>query len=235
MLQDHGTLGNPSAASGPSLLPGGNPTKERAPLPRSMSNFFRVRRNIRNYGRGIFKPPQMYRLPPIQTLCPDGGPPVPPRHVADRLLAQYRAGMHPFAPLLHWPTFYSEVDSLYKAGTFQGMRRIWVATLFGVLALGTLFNDAQYSNEPPTSSYLEAAVKNINSMSDGVSIDHARAILLISILFNEQNLRSAAWIWLGSAVRTAQECALHHDLQQGPPMQVEMRRRVWWSIYNWDR
>jgi len=235
MMNDNGAPHNSSVSSNLLVLPDSNPAKERAPAPRAMKNFFKVRRNIRNYGRGIFKPPQLYRMPPVQIMCQDDGPDIPPKHLADRLLAQYKMGLHPFAPLLHWPTFQGEVDNLYRTGSFKGGRKIWVAVFFAVLACGTLFNETIHKDEPAGFTYLEAGVQHINSMSDGVTIDHARATLLMSVYFSDRSLRSAAWIWLGAAVRTAQECGLHQDPGQGPPMQVEMRRRVWWSIYNWDR
>jgi len=236
MLQENGA--NSTSSGGP---PGLNipdppaPNKERAQAPRAINNFFKVRRNIRNYGRGIFKPPQAYRIPAQGWICTDAGPPLPPRHVTERLLSQYKHVLHSFQPMLHWPTFERECDTLYRTGSFQGMRKITIAVFFAVLACGTVVLEPQSGIEADGRFFIETAIHSVNTMSDEVTIDHARATLLISVFFMESNLKSAAWIWHGAAVKTAQETGLHDDHALFSPMQAELRKRTWWSLYNWDR
>lgn len=227
--------GSRAVAVPPLVLPENGPTRERVQPAQPMKNFDGVRKNIRSYCRGIFKPPQAYRLPSKGVLCTDDSFAPPPRHIADHLLAQFRAVLHPFCPVFHWATFQKECDDLYRAGTFQGVRSIWRAVFCAVLACGTLVLDDRSGSEADGKAFIENAVRSVNSMSDEVTIDHARATLLISMYFMEQNLKSAGWIWLSAAVRTAQESALHCERGHGTLMEVEMQKRVWWSICNYDR
>ncbi|PSK34982.1 Activator of stress proteins 1 [Elsinoe australis] len=226
VIQDSGP---PSAASSgtPTLaLPEGSQVRDRAHFPRATGNFFKVRRNIRNYGRGVFKPPHAYRTPGIQHLCPDNGHPLPARHVTEHLLNQYKAVLHPFQPVLHWPTFQNEVDEVYRAGSFRGIRKAWIGVFFAVLACATLVVDER-NHDCDALGFIEYATSQVNTLSDEITVDHARTALMTSLYFMETNRRSAAWVWLGAALRTAQESGLHLEQPNISPMQAELRKRTW--------
>ncbi|KAK4545195.1 hypothetical protein LTR36_003374 [Oleoguttula mirabilis] len=212
-------------------------SKERRPGPPVIESFDEARQNIRNYARGVFKPPPPYRQLGPQPLFPHLAHALPPKQVADRLLSHYHGSVHVYAPLLHWPTFLQEYDAVYRAGTFQHSRQIWVALFFAVLACGTLMDPQPNGSaqEGEGAGYLDMCLRSINTWSDALVMDHARAALLMSIYFMEVNLRSAGWIWLGAAARISQDIGLHTDRGPYPPVEAEMRKRVWWSVYNWDR
>ena len=221
----------------PSLHLPESTTKERRLGPPMIDGFDEVRKNIRNYGRGIFKPPPQYRYSSPQPYYPHVTHALPPKLVADRLISHYHASVHVYTPLIHWPTFMQEYEDLYRAGTFEHSRLIWVTLFYAVLACGTLM-DPQPRNrmeETEGAQYLDKAIKSINAWSDEFTVDHVRSSLLISIYYLEVNLRSPAWVWLGAAVRIAQDIGLHTDRGSYPPLEAEMRRRVWWSVYSWDR
>ena len=212
-------------------------SKEHRAGPPVLEGFDDVRANIRNYGRGIFKPPPPYRIYAPQPTYPHVTHSLPPKHVADRLLSHYHGSVHVYSPQLHWPSFIQEYENLYRAGTFEHCSHIWVAVFYAVLACGTLM-DPQPSGavqEADGAKYIEESLRSINTWSDELTLDSTRAALLLSIYFIEINLRSAGWMWLGAAVRTALDIGLHMDRGQYPPLEAEMRRRVWWSVYNWDR
>lgn len=237
MVQEGPGQSVPAASDVPALLLPENTAKERRPSPPIIEGFDEVRRNLRVYGKGVFKAPPPYRQFGPQPTYPHPNHALPPKHVADRLIAHYRGSVHLYAPHLHMPTFMQEYEDLYRTGSFQQSRHIWVALFYAVLACGTL-GDPQSSNpneESIGAQYLNHCITSMNTWCDELTVDHVRASLLISIYFVEINLRSPAWVWLGSAVRISQDIGLHTD--QGPysPLDTEMRRRVWWSVYNWDR
>jgi len=142
-----------------------------------------------------------------------------------------------YAPLLHWPTFIQEYENVYRVGTFQHSRHIWVALFFAVLACGTLMDPQPNGSaqEGEGAAFLDMSISSLNTWSDELTLDYARSSLLISIYFMETNLRSAGWVWLGAAVHVSQDIGLHTDRGPYAPLEAEMRRRVWWSVYNWDR
>ncbi|EKG12483.1 hypothetical protein MPH_10353 [Macrophomina phaseolina MS6] len=220
-------------------LPDIVPSSGRKHGPPPMANFDHVRKNIRIYSRGIFKAPPPYRHNVPQVAYPSNSLALPPRHTADQLLAQYCGSTHVCMPLVHWPTFMAEVDKVYAAGSFQGAPQIWVSVFFAVLACGSLQRTDTSPGSPSAEiegkTFMEIAARSINTWVDDLTIDHARTTLLVSIFLTEMNLKSAGWVWLGSAVRTAQDLGLHHETGPWPVVEGELRRRTWWSIYSWDR
>ena len=232
-----------STPSVPTLnLPEINPNRpsEQKSEPPALKHFDHVRRNIRNYGRGLFKVPPLYRQPAMEpSLDPRNLPALPPKHVADRLLSQYHESIHLYVPLLHWPTFVQEYENVYRNGSLQGQRKIWVSMFFVTLACGTLHtvdrSELQIDPEKEGFIFKETCIRYLNTWTDNLTIDHARTCLLLSLFSVELNYTASGWVWLGSAIRMAQDVGLHHESGPWPVVEAEMRRRVWWSIYAWDR
>ncbi|KAL1302791.1 hypothetical protein AAFC00_003135 [Neodothiora populina] len=241
MLQEQGGPANvPQAAPAASIgVPEVAPTRERSHRNPVMSNFDDVRANLRTFSKGIFQPPQPYGRPVIQLLCTDSSTPLPPKALADRLVHQYRTVLHHLAPMLHWPTFHQEYERLYQRGTFQGLRQIWKALFFAVMACGSLITDphgASPSNaDQDIMKYCVIAKNCTKTVDDDPSVDHVRTCLLLSVCFMDLNRKSASWFWLSCAVRFAQFLGLHREQGQYLELEAEMQKRVWWSTYNWDK
>jgi len=139
-------------------------------------------------------------------------------------------------PLLHWPTFQEEYEEAYRIGSLQRIPPVWSSLFFGVLAVGVVFSTEPVVQRPHKGKeYMEMSRMLTDLWNDEFTIDHARGALLISIFLTEMNLKSAAWTWLGAAIRIAQDIGLHTETGPWPTIEGEMRRRVWWAIYVWDR
>lgn len=210
------------------------PRKRQEPL--AVPDIQGVRTNLRQQGRGVIMPPHPYRMPANQPRTLIHLPNLPPKHVADLLLRQYHSSVHQITPVLHWPSFSHEYETLYRNGALQAVPPAWGSLLFSVFACGVL-HPAESSDMHLDQGkvYLEASRMLINPWTDDFTLDHARAALLTSIFLTEMNMKSAAWVWLGSALRIAQDLGLHFEIGTWCAIEGEMRRRVWWSIYIWDR
>jgi hypothetical protein len=213
---------------------GSHPKKrQRPPLPHEIS---RVRTNLRNYGRGIFKPPAPYRQTGTQPDFNPRRPELPPKHIADHILQSYYATVHAVIPILHWPTFEREYEDVYKGGSLERIPPVWTSLLFAVLAVGVLHsNESSFIRPQKGKEYIEKSLSLIDLWNDEFVVDHARAAILTSIFLFEMNIKSAAWTWLASSVRISQDMGLHLETGPWPTIEGEMRRRVWWGIYAWDR
>jgi Fungal specific transcription factor domain len=207
--------------------------------PPVINNFEHVRTAMKTYSRGVFKLPPPYRdsmpTPKISTTELT----LPHRHITNALLAQYHSHMHRHFPMIHWPTFNQQVDQAYAAGTLQGSTQIWVAIFFGILACATCqtIDITREGCNPDVDGmkYLIIAARLLNTWTDNLTIDHSRAMFFISTYLIEQNVRSAGWIYLGSAVRSAQDIGLSNENGPWSPLELEARRRVAWSIFSLDR
>lgn len=205
-----------------------SPTQRR---PAPMLQFSRVRSDLRSHGRGVVKAPPSYCQSQSQASVKPPLPELPPRNVADRLLKQYYATVHLNLPILHWPSFVQQIDDVYhRGGSLNSASSTWVALLFAVFACGTLYPMVQNGQH-----YLEISRGLSDPWADDYTLDHARSALLVSVYLTETNKKSAAWTWLGLCIRISQDIGLHCELGPWSGTEGETRRRVWWSIYVWDR
>ncbi|KUM58497.1 hypothetical protein ACN42_g8656 [Penicillium freii] len=205
--------------------------RSKAPIPQDFSD---VRSNLRHYGRGILKVPTPYRQQGAESLVTGNAPELPPKELADHLLAQYFGCMHSVLPVLHWPTFITEYEKVYRSGSLLGASTEWAAVLFGVFACGAIHTN-EANREEEGKKYVRTSCGIIDVWHDNFNLDRARAALLASIFLYEVNSKSASWVWIASAVRVAQEIGLHIDSGPWPAVEGEMRKRVWWGLYAWDR
>lgn len=213
---------------------GAHPKRRQAPP--QMPDLTRARSNLRIYSRGIFTPPPPYRQIKAQDHFNPPRPPLPERHVTDHILKSYYSSIHTIIPLMHWPTFAAEVEEAYKMGSLDRIPAVWCSFFFGVLAIGVLFSTEPFVGRPHKGKeWMEQSRMLTDLWNDDFTIDHAKCALLISIFLLEMNLKSAAWTWLGAATRIAQDLGLHIETGPWPTVEGEMRRRVWWAIYAWDR
>ncbi|GAB0136048.1 hypothetical protein EsDP_00004365 [Epichloe bromicola] len=215
------------------------PTIGSEPQPRKRippnHDLARARADVRNFSKGIWKPPAQHRIPAAAAFdFPT--PELPPEAVTERLLHCFCNSAHTMFPIVHMPTFQSIVDDMYRSHP----RRVSPASyslFFAVLAAGSLF-----SPDTPTTTtfyrpaeFLESARKVMDPWNNHYSLDNARALVLITICLNEMNLKSAAWNWLGNAVRVGQDLGLYSESGSWSVIEGEMRRRTWWAIYILDR
>lgn len=205
----------------------------RRPKPPIAQDLSEVRSNLREYGRGIWKVPAPYRQQGPRPRMADS-PQLPPKNAADHLLAQYFSCIHSVFPVIHWPSFMAEYEEVYRSGSLVGVPREWGAVLFGVFACGSI-HTLEPDREESGKEYVKISCGIIDVWQDHFTLDQARAALLASIFLYEINSKSASWVWIGSAVRVAQEIGLHIDSGPWSAVEGEMRRRVWWGLYAWDR
>lgn len=205
--------------------------RSKAPIPQDFSD---VRSNLRHYGRGILKVPTPYRQQGAESLVTGNAPELPPKDLADHLLAQYFSCIHSVLPVLHWPIFVTEYEKVYRSGSLLGVSTEWAAVLFGVFACGAIHTN-EPNREEESKKYVRTSCGIIDVWQDNFNLDRARAALLASIFLYEVNSKSASWVWIASAVRVAQEIGLHIDSGPWPAVEGEMRKRVWWGLYAWDR
>ena len=203
----------------------------RSPMGR---DYVRVRSNMRNYGRGIMKIYNSHREKGSKDRHLHELPGLPPKSKAERLLQNYYEHLHNFLPIIHWPIFYDQFLQTYQRGDLQGHPNAWIALFFNLLACGSLFS-LEKTHLTDAEEYFKIATRMVDLGQDDFSLDHVRSALLSSIVLFELNLKSASSIWLGSATRIAQDIALHTRSSNGSPLDEEMKRRVWYCIYVWDR
>jgi hypothetical protein len=209
------------------------PRRIAAPVIR---NFEHVRENIRGHSLGIFSTSHLQSVSPTDIRSASFE--VPQRADFAHLSRSYYDSVHEWYPTLHWPTFQHEVDEIYAARSFDGAPREWIGLFFAVLACGSLQDNSGSHGRTHSldgTVCFELATQALTPCPQMLTIEYAQATFLLSIFAGEQNWRSIGSMWLGSAVRAAQEMSLHCDTNAGSKIDVEVRRRLWWALYTRDR
>ncbi|KAJ5161969.1 hypothetical protein N7492_007361 [Penicillium capsulatum] len=209
-----------------------NPSvRARAPIDQ---DFSQARANFGRYGGGIVKVPLSYRPKGTESVVTGDAPSLPPKEIADELTRQYLGCVHSVLPVLHWSSFMAEYEKVYQAGSLLGVSSEWAAVLFAVFACGAV-HTLNPNREERGKEYVRISCGIIDVWQDNFNLDRVRAALLASVFLYEVNSKSASWVWIGSAVRVAQEIGLHIAAPQPSSVDTEMRKRLWWCLYLWDR
>lgn len=207
-------------------------SKRRQP---SMPELGRARTNLRSAAKGVWKPPTSNRF--LMPTAPEiAVPELPPKSMTDQLLHSYYNSVHTMFPIIHLPTFRAMVDDLYRANRAHAPSG-WLSVFFAVLAAGSLFGQdvATSTSSNRSADLLDSARKMMDPWNNTYTLDDARSLTLITICLSEMNLKSAAWSWLGTAIRVAQDLCLYSDSDAFLVIEGEMRCRTWWAIYVLDR
>ncbi|KAL2140811.1 hypothetical protein VTI28DRAFT_3209 [Corynascus sepedonium] len=219
----------------PLQLPDIGQQPKRKKRPAGIHDLARARSNLRNFSRGVWKSPAPYR----QVAAPevrDFQQLLPPRQTAEALLRAYYTSTHSMTPILHWNTFTQTVDGLYRPGNPLRVSQAFMSVFFAVMAVGRLYTTEDDQNRAyPATQLLETTQTLIDPWSNEYDLDNARALVLVTMALNELNLKSAAWSWLGRAVRVAQDLGLYTEPGTSSFLEAEMRRRTWWTVYILDR
>ncbi|OJD13760.1 hypothetical protein AJ78_05810 [Emergomyces pasteurianus Ep9510] len=188
---------------------------------------------MRTFGQGLISFPPALSFTHPQALLMGDVPPFPSASVVDALLRNYFSHIHLVFPIVHWPTLLNDYDRVSRTGSLRGVPKEWAVLFFAILACGSL-HALDQDLVVKGKEFLQTSVSLTDVWQDAFSIDQVRTAMLISIFLYETNLKSASWVWLGSAVRIAQDLGLHIESSHSPT-EAELRKRVWWALYAWER
>ena len=209
------------------FLPQGRPVKRQKTSQSQRQS--KIEANVSKFGTGIFKTPYPRAVPSLQDTFPGASPNLPPKEAADILLSHYHSTIHPTLPVVYWRSFTEQYESVYSDGHLRKASSVWCSLLFAILACGSLHRSWSDGRQ-----YLDISKSFIDPWSDNLTLDHARTALLHSLFLVESNNQSAGWVWMGFAIRISFELGLNCEAGSWTPLEEEMRRRAWWSIYAAD-
>ncbi|SPO02556.1 uncharacterized protein DNG_05229 [Cephalotrichum gorgonifer] len=166
----------------------------------------------------------------------------PPAHIL-RLWEIYQDNVEPAIKMIHVPT----IDAIFQnlasgTGTLKPQDEALVFTIY-YAAIVSLENDeteAEFGSPktPLLARYrfaLEQGMAKTNMLTD-LDFTVLTALVLFLTVVRRHDDSRFCWTTTGLAIRIAQGLGLHRDGTSFklPPYEVEMRRRVWWSICSLD-
>jgi len=174
---------------------------------------------------------------------------LPRRPVADGLLHSFFTFAHDFLPIFHKPAFQRRYESLWVSSAPSrpnGIHEkfedgVFLATLNVCFALGSLFSEliADEDRESTGDEYYQRSRALTNfDICDASSLSTVRLQLVTGLYLQTTPHASRCWNVVGMAIRLAQDLGLHRDPSghaQSDSVEVEMKRRVWYSCAVMDR
>lgn len=170
-----------------------------------------------------------YQMPPLDVLC--------------TLLEEYFDTVHWFSLVVYEPIFRSKFQSVQDGFAYPSQRPflLLLSTVLGMAAWYKSHKDradAEYPDEDWhawSSSLIKGAESQLTDLMDHISISSVQACILLGSFYVYHGKPNLSFALLGATIKTAQALALHRQPLQGNTESVEERKRVWWTIYTWDR
>ena len=159
------------------------------------------------------------------------------------LLEEYFDAVHWFSLVVYEPRFRSEFRSI-QDGLAYPSQRPFLLLLSTVLGMAAWYKshksqiDSDYPNEDwPAwaSSLIQGAGSQLTDLMDHISISSVQACILLGSYYVYHGKPNLSFALLGATIKTAQALGLHRQPLRGDAESVEERKRVWWTIYTWDR
>lgn len=158
--------------------------------------------------------------------------PDPNRHISDAMIDAYFRRYHLSYPIIHEATFRAQYAEVIP----QPHGKCWQILAYTIASIGV------YSSSDTATNTLDLDLfAHARSM---LSFDHlelgnltlVQALTLISNYQQKRDKPNSGYNYLGLAVRMATGLGLHKEFAgwKISPLQMEIRRRVWWSLCVFD-
>ncbi|KAL4880355.1 fungal-specific transcription factor domain-containing protein [Aspergillus karnatakaensis] len=164
---------------------------------------------------------------------------LPPKSIADTLLRDYFDFGLTTSRFVHEPTLRILYDRLYSSQDNVGLSPDERALVYAVLALGSHYSRTEnvFCGFSASLQFYDMARHQVDNDSTKVTLSSLQARLLISHYLLNHSRMHDAWSSFGIIVRQAQALGLHRLSigRQMHPITREYRKRVFWTIYVYDR
>ena len=169
---------------------------------------------------------------------------LPPRAIVDKTINNWFNFWKYTLPVLHPPSFITNVDALYSSNS-QLFDRVFLAQFYLVLALGSRhrFLTGETNEGLPTlittneeMHYFQESMKYYNNVLDVNNLHTLQFQELLTLWFLYTGKRSLAFQMTGSMAKLALELGLHRHSRRFnfSPLITELRKRAFWVCYILD-
>ncbi|KAK9367012.1 fungal-specific transcription factor domain-containing protein [Lipomyces kononenkoae] len=174
------------------------------------------------------------------------GNPLPSKRVMDMLLVEYFDAVHWFSLVIYEPRFRPEYDSIADGYAYKSQKGflILLSTVLGIAAWyhskkshavdNTLEDEDEDWNKWRVNLLSLAEARFLGLMDDS-SLVSIQTCLLLGTYYVYHGRPNSAFALLGATIKIAQAMGLHREPSRGSSDEIEERKRVWWTIYTWDR
>lgn len=158
--------------------------------------------------------------------------PDPNRHIGDAMIDAYFRRYHLSYPIIHEATFRAQYAEVIP----QPHGKCWQILAYTIAAIGVYTSSDAAGSSLDLDLFARArAMLSFDHLELG-NLTLVQALTLISNYQQKRDKPNSGYNYLGLAVRMATGLGLHKEFAgwKISPLQMEIRRRVWWSLCVFD-
>ncbi|OJD37895.1 c6 transcription factor [Diplodia corticola] len=168
---------------------------------------------------------------------------LPSRPVVDFLLEEYFERVHWFSLVIYEPLFRKEYDSVAD-GLASPEQKGFLTLLTMVVGLAAWYRSQRNAVEEAflaedfrawSSELLRQTELRLFDLMDDSDLTSVQVCILLGSYGVYHGKPNVSFALLGASIKMAQALRLHREPSRGDPGEIEERKRVWWTIYTWDR
>jgi hypothetical protein len=160
---------------------------------------------------------------------------LPHPDLCDSLLDTYFATVHWFSLVVLEPKFRARCKIVVKSGLVDQSDRAFIILLLMVLVMGCWY-DASPELATLQKSFLRVVRSHFMDIIDEDSLEFVQVSALLGSFYVYHGRPRSSFSILGAATKTSQAIGLHREPDgRMDARDAEERKRVWWTIYTWDR
>ncbi|KAL4925642.1 Zn(II)2Cys6 transcription factor [Aspergillus undulatus] len=170
------------------------------------------------------------------------GQPLPPAETMYLLLEDYFDAVHWFSLVIYEPTFRRNLRSIAE-GYAHPSQKSFLILLAAVLGMGAWYRSQKKATDltddgnwrDMSERLLKLVESYIVNLMDQPSVTAAQTCILFGSYCVYHGRPNLSFSLLGATIRISQAAGLHREPTRANYEESEERKRVWWTIYTWDR
>ncbi|KXG52741.1 Transcription factor [Penicillium griseofulvum] len=169
--------------------------------------------------------------------------PFPPMELVYSLLEDYFDAVHWFSLAVYEPKFRKSLLSIADGYAYPSQRPFLVL-LAMMLAMSSWYRSQKSCADPADNSdYMEKLSADLLGLVESIllelmdqpSVTSAQTCILLGSHHVYHGRPNLSFSLLGATIKMSQSLGMHRGLVRGDFETIEERKRVWWTIYTWDR
>jgi hypothetical protein len=167
---------------------------------------------------------------------------LPPTEMMYSLIEDYFDAVHWFSLAIYEPTFRRKLSSITD-GLAYPSQKLFLLLLAVVLGMGAWYRSHRRTSDFTdiselqrlSADLLKIVESHIVDLMDEPSVTAAQICILFGSYHVYHGRPNLSFSLLGASIKISQAAGLHRELLRGSFEDIEERKRVWWTIYTWDR
>lgn len=169
---------------------------------------------------------------------------LPPRQLCDALVDVYFYTVHWFSLVIYEPKFRTRYTSIMDSGLARPSDCAFLLLLLMVLIMGCWYGPGVLPADATSTvdlanmrnAFLKVVRQNFMDLIDEDCLEFVQLCALLGSYWLYWGRPRSSFSILGAATKSSQAIGLHRDSDKRLSSEdAEERKRVWWTIYTWDR